>query len=249
MKGKRVFIVGSDYSSNYKKMWENRGVQAVPLMEQSDFLQFTGGADVSPDYYNQPLHPRSSCTPARDVREALIYSRAVKLEIPMAGICRGAQFLNVMNGGTMWQHVDNHSIHGTHKATNLITGEDVMVTSTHHQMMRPDDIKIDKGDCQIILVADLSETKEKMFWRQVTPGKAGGHPIKTAAVMRKVTGIRSEPEFVNPIRSSTRDRDIECVMYHSTKCLCFQPHPELPGYDDLADYYVTMVQEYLFQNN
>ena len=54
------------------------------------------------------------------------------------GVCRGGQFLNVMNGGTMWQHVSGHT--GTHKivdVTGLTDGKEINVTSTHHQMMIP----------------------------------------------------------------------------------------------------------------
>lgn len=50
---------------------------------------------------------------------------------------RGGQFLNVMNGGRMWQHVDGHAGCGNHDLVDEITGEVVRVTSTHHQMMRP----------------------------------------------------------------------------------------------------------------
>jgi gamma-glutamyl-gamma-aminobutyrate hydrolase PuuD len=59
--------------------------------------------------------------------------------IPMIGICRGGQFLNVMCGGKMWQDVDKHAIRGTHLAIDLASGEEVEVTSTHHQMMKPSD--------------------------------------------------------------------------------------------------------------
>jgi len=55
----------------------------------------------------------------------------------MAGICRGGQFLNVMNGGSMWQHVNNHI--GNHMAFEVLTQKEIIVTSTHHQMMVPTD--------------------------------------------------------------------------------------------------------------
>lgn len=55
----------------------------------------------------------------------------------MAGICRGGQFLNVMCGGKLYQHVNNHGLMGTHMMVATRTGEMFPVTSTHHQMMRP----------------------------------------------------------------------------------------------------------------
>lgn len=45
----------------------------------------------------------------------VLYNNAKRLQIPMVGICRGAQFLNVMAGGKMIQHVEGHAIHGTHE--------------------------------------------------------------------------------------------------------------------------------------
>ena len=53
----------------------------------------------------------------------------------MVGICRGAQFLNVMGGGRMYQHVEGHC--RNHLITDLETGKEVYVSSTHHQMMMP----------------------------------------------------------------------------------------------------------------
>lgn len=52
----------------------------------------------------------------------------------MLGICRGAQFLHVMNGGSLWQHLSNHT--APHGVIDVETGEIFAVSSTHHQAMR-----------------------------------------------------------------------------------------------------------------
>lgn len=52
----------------------------------------------------------------------------------MVGICRGAQLLNVMNGGKLHQHVTGH---GTSHRMRTLTDDEFRVTSTHHQMMIP----------------------------------------------------------------------------------------------------------------
>ena len=72
----------------------------------------------------------------------------------MAGICRGAQFLNVMNGGKMWQHTVGHAIRGVHEAIDQMSGEEVMVTSTHHQMMIP------TNDAIVLMTADCAVFKQ-----------------------------------------------------------------------------------------
>lgn len=132
---KKVFIVGQDNLS--ESMFIKRGWTPVNYIDENiDLIQFTGGEDVDPSYYKEARHPRTFSNPRRDAAESVIYHEWVG-KVPMAGICRGGQFLNVMNGGKMWQHVDHHGLQGTHEATDLRTGEVFRVTSTHHQMMQP----------------------------------------------------------------------------------------------------------------
>jgi gamma-glutamyl-gamma-aminobutyrate hydrolase PuuD len=110
-----------------------------------DLGVFTGGADVSPSYYGEE-NVDSDCDPARDAYEKDIYE--AYRDIPKVGICRGGQFLNVMSGGRMWQHTDGHGRY--HTARDILSGKDIFVSSTHHQMMRP------SGLGEIVAVADES---------------------------------------------------------------------------------------------
>jgi carbamoylphosphate synthase small subunit len=64
----------------------------------------------------------------------MIYEK-LPFDMPKLGICRGGQFLTVMNGGKMIQDVNNHS--GNHKITHVGSGQVYEITSTHHQMMFP----------------------------------------------------------------------------------------------------------------
>lgn len=143
----KVCIVGGGY--NYAKMYENFGDTLVDSVEDADIVQFTGGEDVTPSWYGQHCHPSTYCNEMRDMREHLVFKRAVELGKFCVGICRGGQFLNVVNGGTMYQDVKGHAIHGTHDVLDIHTGRIIPCTSTHHQMM----IKGEKG----ILVAKSNE--------------------------------------------------------------------------------------------
>ena len=125
----KVLIVNEDFMT--KRMFMNRGWEVV-YNEEPDLIQFTGGSDVTPSLYGQDMHPQTLNNPERDEREVEIFK--LYKGYPMAGICRGAQFLHVMNGGEMYQHVDNHAIQGTHPV--FIDGKIVQCTSTHHQMMK-----------------------------------------------------------------------------------------------------------------
>lgn len=126
-------IVGND--SLMESMFRKRGWSVVNYLggPNPDLIQFTGGEDVDPLLYGEERHPATSSNPVRDAYESSIYHKFVG-KVPMTGICRGGQFLNVCNGGKMYQHVTNHGF--THKATTK-DGKELKVTSTHHQMMIP----------------------------------------------------------------------------------------------------------------
>lgn len=104
--------------------------------ESFDLVMFTGGEDVSPSFYGQ-TSPRQICgySIVRDEKESQIYQVALKHGIKMTGICRGIQFLNVMNGGTMMHHVNGHA--GSVHSMTVANGEELYVNSLHHQMCIP----------------------------------------------------------------------------------------------------------------
>lgn len=151
---KRVMIVSPDPA--YIDMYKQAGWEIVDNLDKASLVQFTGGEDVHPAYYGEDRHPHTYANIGRDDDEAVLFHKARDNNIPMVGICRGGQFLNVMCGGRMWQHVDNHAIAGTHQVHDLWTKEDYQATSTHHQMMRPSVKAI------VIAVASLANFKESM---------------------------------------------------------------------------------------
>lgn len=129
----KVFIVSSNL--DYERMFYKENWEINKTINNADLIQFTGGEDVSPCLYGQKNHPKTRNNLKRDKREAIIFSLAIANNVPMAGICRGGQFLNVMCGGELWQDVDGHARGGTHEVIDLITGDSFRATSTHHQMM------------------------------------------------------------------------------------------------------------------
>lgn len=131
---KKVYVIGGERA--YVNMYKLRGYTIVDQIGDADLVQFTGGEDVSPNLYGETKHPTTHCSKVRDDYEKQVFDFCVENGIGMAGICRGAQFLNVMNGGKMLQDVDGHALYEGHLAVDLIKGDVVHVTSTHHQMMR-----------------------------------------------------------------------------------------------------------------
>jgi gamma-glutamyl-gamma-aminobutyrate hydrolase PuuD len=197
MQHKSVYIEG-ERDGSYHDMWRRWGWEVIRTPMTADVIQFTGGEDVNPALYDEVPHPMTYFHNNRDEYCIDLFQYAKANGIKMAGICRGGQFLNVINGGKMFQHCDGHGIWGVHDATIIENGNIVQVTSTHHQIMRPNR---DKG---IVL---MEAEKLGTFKEHMEMYDDGGKPRWT---------IENKPE----------EDDVEAVFYPDTMSLCFQPHPE-----------------------
>lgn len=107
-------------------------------LSEANIVIFTGGEDVSPSFYGEGTGSRTITNEERDLSEESIFNKISKRgDVLLVGICRGAQFLTVMAGGSLIQHVNNHGISGTHSIDIIGEGRSIDITSTHHQMMYP----------------------------------------------------------------------------------------------------------------
>jgi putative glutamine amidotransferase len=79
-----------------------------PFLDRVDALILAGGADVDPASYGATPHPETGVTwPERDHFEIALVRRALHRAMPVLGVCRGMQILNVALGGTLIQHLDD----------------------------------------------------------------------------------------------------------------------------------------------
>lgn len=77
-------------------------------IDSIDALLLTGGNDIEPALFNEEPHRAlGEIEPGRDEYESSLIERAVEKGIPVLGICRGAQILNIQQGGTMYQDIYN----------------------------------------------------------------------------------------------------------------------------------------------
>jgi putative glutamine amidotransferase len=77
---------------------------AEALLEGIDGLLFSGGSDLDPGYYDEECAPELGVTnPERDAFEIALLRLALRVGVPILGICRGMQVLNVALGGTLYQ--------------------------------------------------------------------------------------------------------------------------------------------------
>jgi putative glutamine amidotransferase len=121
-----------------------------------DGLLLSGGADIDPGRYGRSMAGATAVDPDRDRLEAEAWAATRARGLPVLGLCRGMQAINVFSGGTLLQHVDGHAGpaygHGpaaTHRI-RLVPGSrlsswmgdaaEVEVNSYHHQGIREGDL-------------------------------------------------------------------------------------------------------------
>jgi putative glutamine amidotransferase len=96
-----------------------------------DGVVIAGGGDINPAIYGAAKHPKTNASaPDRDTWEISIADAAIRLGVPLLGICRGMQVLNVACRGTLHQHVPDLVGHEGHSGTaHGFTLHKVRVTS------------------------------------------------------------------------------------------------------------------------
>jgi putative glutamine amidotransferase len=94
---------------------------AERVLDGLDGLVITGGKDIDPAAYGQAPHPATD-EPGRqrDAWEFKLLDSALTRQLPLLGICRGAQVLNVALGGSLHQHLPDVIGHPGHRAGNAV---------------------------------------------------------------------------------------------------------------------------------
>ncbi len=149
---------GDDYYNSYRRAVETAGATPVDLPAgtatlpaQLDGLLLPGGWDVDPQLYGEPKHEKVGPIDRElDETELRMFEQARARELPVMGICRGQQVINVAMGGSLVQHLEDHNVaeHGrSHLAHAIEVDPDselghaagkhqLRVNSFHHQAVK-----------------------------------------------------------------------------------------------------------------
>lgn len=129
-----------EYVEYFSKDFEVNVVdfKSIKNITDVDLILFTGGEDVDPELYNESKGKFTYINKNRDQKEKEVFN-FFKGYVPMLGICRGNQLLCVLNGGKLIQHVEGHG--KEHKIRIKDYQIPVIITSTHHQMVYPFNLK------------------------------------------------------------------------------------------------------------
>jgi putative glutamine amidotransferase len=156
--------IQNDPTNNYIHAIEDHGgiprtlYPGVPPEALTDLkgLLLTGGRDIDPIHYGEEQHETTDIDFDRDALELPLCKRAMEADLPVFGICRGIQVMNVAMGSSLYQDIPSQfADHLTHKILvntddswhdikiqsdsllNQITGESVAeVNSRHHQSLK-----------------------------------------------------------------------------------------------------------------
>lgn len=196
------------------------------MVMQNSCLIIWGGGDISPGIYGQHSCSRTAAldTPSsKDQLELNLAGRAIKMGIPIIGICRGAQMMCALAGGTLVQDVSGHT---SNHSIRTIDDKIYSTTSLHHQMMFPWHTNF-----KLIAWSDPCRSVGYMEGNSINEKEAKDLEV-------------AFPEMVDPTK-----REPEIIYFPEVKALCIQGHPEFINNEEhhFIKYCQQLVDEYLIK--
>jgi putative glutamine amidotransferase len=124
--------------------------QDADVLDRLDGLVLAGGPDLEPGRYGAACEPLTESHPDRDAGEFVLVRRALEMNLPVLGVCRGMQLLTVATGGRLHQHLPDVLGHEKHRPApgvygerearfepgsriDTLMGDDVTIHCYHHQ--------------------------------------------------------------------------------------------------------------------
>lgn len=157
----RIGIIGDrsyNKHENYYRAVEAAGAEPVAIsfydhefdLTGIDGIIIPGGCDVDPAFYGQYSNGSVDTNPKLDLFEFEVINRAVDLNIPILGVCRGMQILNVYFGGTLTQDLQNSKRHMQIQGKDSIHCNKVPKDSFLHDIYDKDEIVTNSAHHQAV---------------------------------------------------------------------------------------------------
>ena len=171
---------------------------AEGLVSSIDALVLTGGGDVDPARYGAVAHPQTSTSAAaRDSTELALIRAAERRDIPVLAVCRGAQVLNVLRGGTLHQHLpdivassDHAPVRGGYGRHRIrVSAAGVLATALDASLSGSPDRCLDVPTNHHQAVADIGRGLVATAWADDGTIEAVEDPAK-----RFLVGVQWHPE-------------------------------------------------------
>jgi len=187
----KIFVAGYDRGS---ADWITGSLTSD--IAKATLVLFTGGTDINSSIYGKKAHEMAqSYDHKRDALEKAVFSEAIELGLPMLGICRGAQLLCALSGGSLVQH----SWHPGGHPLDTFDGKRIMVNSCHHQRAFPY-----TPGCKHKLIAWAPMGTSPFNWGETFEEDMTGQPEAEIVYYpeTKSLGIQSHPEWLWPPRDN-----------------------------------------------
>lgn len=155
MRKMKILLSRGSSAENYINALEGIGAEGIAYylpeaVTNYDGLILCGGGDIDPKYYGEDIDGSKGIDAERDAAEFALLKAFVEKGLPVLGICRGCQLINVYFGGSLYQHLPMASLHvsvdgadSVHNITategsvlNSLYGEAFSVNSSHHQAVK-----------------------------------------------------------------------------------------------------------------
>ena len=159
---------------------------ASSVLERLDGVLFPGGLDVDPSYYGETPRPALGRVNADlDALEAPLAAQAVERGLPVLGICRGHQLVNVALGGTLYQDIAADGLSSFDHWAPLEKGRDYLAHT----------INLEPGS-RLRQVVDADEVEVNSFHHQAVRDVAGGLRVNALSPDGVIEGLESSDGHV-----------------------------------------------------
>lgn len=163
------------------------------ICERLNGVVLTGGPDIDPHFYGEePLSGLGEIDEAIDLTELAVAKIALKKDLPILGICRGLQVLNVSEGGTLYQDIPSQvkeSINHLQKKDKRVNTHNVHIdgNTVLHSIFKRKKIRVNSRHHQAI--KDLASSLIATTWTQDGLIEAAENPSKSFVI-----GVQWHPE-------------------------------------------------------